>query len=126
MESIKTIYPITSTAISEDGSLLSIGLRDGTVQVWDLKTAMLKHNFNKHPSMVKTIGFFEVYKLISGGEDGSVLIHDLEKGETVQERTNVFESKTKYSILDINISPIGVAFVLDSLGNIKIYDLWRN
>lgn len=54
------------------------------------------------------------------------MIHDLEKVETVTKRTNVFESKTPYSIIDIKIHTGGVAFVLDSLGNLKVYDLWRN
>lgn len=126
LEETKTIYPITASAASEDLTLLALGLRDGTAQIWDINTGVLKYNFDKHSAPVKCLSFFEIYKLISGGEDGSVMIHDLETIETVMKRTNLFESKLPYSILKIKVSDAGVAFVLDSLGNIKIYDLWRN
>ena len=86
----------------------------------------LKYNFDKHPAPVSCLEFFEVYKLVSGGEDGSTMIHDLSTVETVSKRTNVFESKNPYSVVKIVVAEAGIAYVLDSLSVIKMYDLWRN
>jgi hypothetical protein len=40
-------------------------------------------------------------------------------------RTNLFQSKNNYSITNIQISHSGMAFVIDSLGNLRIYDMWH-
>lgn len=70
--------------------------------------------------------FFENYKLISGSLDGGVHIYNLEKGKVEMKRTNLFKSKQDYSIKEIKVSNIGVAFVLDSLANLRMYDLYHS
>jgi hypothetical protein len=40
-------------------------------------------------------------------------------------RTNLFQSKKAYSIVNIQVSDSGTAFVLDSLGNLRMYDMWH-
>lgn len=41
-------------------------------------------------------------------------------------RTNLFKEKKEYSIVDIKVSESGVAFVIDSLNNLRIYDMWHS
>lgn len=64
---------------------------------------------------------------MSGSKDGTVHLHDLEKGKMMMKRTNIFmdEKKGKNEIVDIAVSDAGLAFVLDSLKNLRIYDLWH-
>lgn len=40
-------------------------------------------------------------------------------------RTNIFESKQPYSIVAMQVSMTGLGFVMDSLGGLRMYDLWR-
>lgn len=40
-------------------------------------------------------------------------------------RTNLFKQKKKYSIIDIQVSETGIAFVIDSLKNLRMYDMWH-
>ncbi len=40
-------------------------------------------------------------------------------------RTNLFKEKNSYSIVNINVSESGVAFVIDSLNNLRMYDMWH-
>lgn len=42
-------------------------------------------------------------------------------------KTHLFESKEKIPIVDIIINnDLGVCFVMDLKGNVRMYDLWRN
>ena len=41
-------------------------------------------------------------------------------------RTNLFKEKKDYSIVDIKVSESGVAFVIDSLNNLRMFDMWHS
>jgi len=43
----------------------------------------------------------------------------------MMKRTNVFMEKRPNEIIDISVSDSGLAFVLDSLKNLRVYDLWH-
>jgi WD40 repeat protein len=58
LDQTKTIYPITCSTASIDLTLLALGLKDGTVQIWDINNGVLKYNFDKHPAPVKCLSFF--------------------------------------------------------------------
>lgn len=42
-------------------------------------------------------------------------------------KTNIFEPKEKTPILNLKINnDLGLAFVIDFRGNLRVFDLWRN
>ena len=64
-------------------------------------------------------------RVISGGKDGTVHIFNIESGKSDMKRTNLFREKRPYSIVDIKVSECGVAYVLDSLNFLRMYDMWH-
>lgn len=80
---------------------------------------------DKHPSVVNCMEFLENWRLISGSKDGSVHIYDLQKGKMEMKRTNLFREQQPYSIVNIAVSESGIAFVLDSLNNLRLYNMWH-
>jgi len=74
---------------------------------------------------ITCLSFLENWRLVSGSKDGSVHLHDIEKGKMMMKRTNVFMEKRSNEIIDISVSDSGLAFVLDSLKNLRVYDLWH-
>lgn len=55
------------------------------------------------------------HKAISGSLDGGVHVYNVEKSKLEMKRTNLFKEKKPYSIINIQVSESGVAFVMDSL-----------
>lgn len=47
-------------------------------------------------------------------------------GTNELKRTNSFEPKDDSAITHIRVSHLGLCFALDSLNNLRVYDLWRN
>lgn len=125
MKELNNLYPMSVVAVSEEESLLACGLKEGTIAVWDLYTDSLKFTLDKHRGEVTHLCFFEVYRLLSGSATGEIHLDDLSTAHLMMKRTNVFESKHPYRIVGMEISNIGVAVVLDSLGCLRMYDLWR-
>lgn len=42
-------------------------------------------------------------------------------------KTQVFEGKEDLRVVDIKVNQdVGVAFIIDAGGNVRVYDLWRN
>lgn len=80
---------------------------------------------DKHVESVTCMEFFENWKLVSGSADGGVHIYNLSTKKLEMKRTNLFREKRAYSIKGISISETGVAFVLDSLQNLRMYDLYH-
>jgi hypothetical protein len=54
-----------------------------------------------------------------------VHLDDLVTAHSVMKRTNIFESKIPCDIVGMQISNVGVAVVIDSLSNLRMYDVWR-
>jgi len=42
-------------------------------------------------------------------------------------RTHLFEPKDKIAVVDIKVNAeVGICYVIDMKGNVRVYDLWRN
>lgn len=67
----------------------------------------------------------ENWKLISGSQDGSVHLYNIQKEKLEMKRTNLFKESRPYSIVDIKVCEGGIAFVIDSLNNLRMYDMWH-
>ena len=93
--------------------------------MWDLYTDSLKFTLDKHKGEITHLCFFEVYRMLSGSVGGEVHLDDLTTAHPIMKRTNIFESKQPYKIVGVQISNIGVAVVMDSLGYLRMYDVWR-
>ncbi|EAR92680.2 WD domain, G-beta repeat protein (macronuclear) [Tetrahymena thermophila SB210] len=119
------IYPVTCLNINESESFAAFGLKEGSIIVWDLQFNLQKWALDRHTDEVTCIEFLENWRLVSGSKDGTVHLHDLEKGKMMMKRTNVFMEKKKNSVESIAVSNSGLAFVLDSLKNLRLYDLWH-
>lgn len=104
---------------------MACGLKDGSIAVWDLYTDSLKFTLDKHRGEVTHLRFFEVYRLLSGSVGGEVHLDDLTTTHLIMKRTNIFESKVPYKIVGMQISDVGIAIVMDSLGYMRMYDVWR-
>lgn len=115
---------MTAVAVSKDGLSLAAGMQDGTTCLYDTYALVEQHHLQRHRKAVTALQFFES-RLVSGGEDGSVLLHEVETGKCLMERINVFKAKKDCAILGLHVSEAGVAMALDSLGSLKVYDLWR-
>ena len=52
------LYPIQTSAINNSTSFLALGLRDGSVVVWDLNLNTIKCFLDKHRKAVTCIDFY--------------------------------------------------------------------
>ena len=69
-----------------DGLILATGMREGAVQVWDMKTQSSVASFGEPGAAVEAVAFSENgYYMASGGEEGRVRVWDLRNGECVKE-----------------------------------------
>lgn len=61
-----------------DQDIFAVGYSDGSVRVWDCKTAQLVIRFNGHRSAVTTLAFDgSGTRLASGGKDAHIIVWDL-------------------------------------------------
>ncbi|KAF9553184.1 WD40 repeat-like protein [Agrocybe pediades] len=75
--------PPHSVAFSADGNWLASGHRDGTVQIWDLKSSTSKA-LDQHSNTVSSVAFSPDSKhLVSGSWDNTVCLWDMTKMEQV-------------------------------------------
>lgn len=90
-KSLENVHEITASALSEpDQSLISFGLKDGTVSVWNPISQNLEFNTDRHQGKVTCLAFFEKWKLVSGSSSGEVFIHNVVERRTLMKRTNTF------------------------------------
>lgn len=61
-----------------DQDIFAVGYSDGSIRVWDCKTAQLVMRFNGHRSAVTTLAFDGPgTRLASGGKDAQIIVWDL-------------------------------------------------
>jgi hypothetical protein len=74
-------YQITTTkyqSLEDDYQVLAVGLIDGAIILIDLILGVEKHFFEKHPSAISSMAFYQDKALISGSICGRVNISDIE------------------------------------------------
>lgn len=119
-----TIYPITNVAINKSKAFLAIGMADGSVVIWDLLYRIEKYSLDKHRLAVTAIEFFEDWRIISGGTDGTVILHDLQNRDNTKKYEHVYKLKDN-PIIGITINESGLAFILDKKNNLRTYDIYH-
>jgi len=119
-----TIYPIVCSASSKSNGFLGLGLKDGSVIVWDLILNQQKYVLDKHNDEVTALTFFEDWRLISGAKDGTVHLFDLQNPQNNIKYQHLFQT-TGNSIVEISVNDTGIAFAIDNQKNLRAYDLFH-
>ncbi|KAK3841816.1 MAG: hypothetical protein J3R72DRAFT_491132 [Linnemannia gamsii] len=109
-----------SCSFSSDGQVLSMGMSDGAVKLWDASTFHLSKAPRNQPSLVSDIVFSPSYQRIaSASEDFSIQLWDAEAGHRLQDLKG-----HNNRITSIAFSPDGRQLVTCSLDRtIRLWDL---
>jgi WD40 repeat protein len=113
---------VTSLAFSVDGGLAAVGLKDGTVRIWDVaKKEKVGADMPAHPGPIADLIFTPDGKtLVTGDGKGDVAIWDL----TATPRANKLRFKAHPSALaGFAMSPDGSRFVTFGVDN--VVKLWE-
>src|SRR5262245_37417810 len=70
---------VTSLALSPDGTMLVSGGADKSLRVWDLNAGKEIRKLEEHTKAVTHVAFAAGGRIISGGEDGAIIIWQLPK-----------------------------------------------
>jgi len=118
------IYPIACSAVSKNNTFLGLGLKDGTVIIWDLVLNQQKFVLDKHLETVTVLSFFEDWRVISGSKDGTVHMYDLQDPRNNIKYQHLFQTSGN-SIVEIGVSDHGIGFAIDNQRNLRAYDLFH-
>lgn len=100
-------------------------MKDGSVVVWDLELKVQRYLLDKHSAAVTGISFLGDSFVVSGSKDGSVHAHCMQSGRTVMKRTNLFRQTVPYGVVAMDVSSLGLAVSLDSLGHARAFDIFH-
>jgi WD40 repeat protein len=70
---------ISCTGLDSSTALMTIGLTDGAVLLWDLAAGMLKHALGRHEKRVNSVAMHGSQYVVSGSDDELYHIYDLGK-----------------------------------------------
>jgi len=78
---VKNLIPITTGKVHPDGLIVTTGLKNGTVILWDIRHQTPTHEFKLHKGTVKRIDFSEKgYQMLTLGKgEAGVRLWDLRK-----------------------------------------------
>lgn len=117
--------PISSLAVSPDGTMLASGSWDRTVRIWDLKTGECKQVIEahkipegSHAIAVTALAFSASNKLVaSGGGDNMMYIWRVETGE------QLFSAVHDAPVSGTFFTDAGNIYTCDTQGNVHLWDL---
>ncbi|CAD8069736.1 unnamed protein product [Paramecium primaurelia] len=132
---IQILYPISSLAISKNSINLGVGLKQGSVFLYDLIMEQEKCYLDKHIYSCTFMKFCEDNRLVSASYDGSVNIYDTQECKLLCKRTQQFRKGTRmkieeqkqglWRIIGMSVSNTGLAVAQDAQQEVRIYDVWH-
>ncbi|KAI4132393.1 MAG: hypothetical protein LQ338_000741 [Usnochroma carphineum] len=111
--------PVTSIAISPDGTRLLAGSWDKTIWSWSLANRQPLLRYRGHTDFVKSIIALRLHHediVVSGGADASIIIWNMQSGAKI----HVLKGHTR-GILDLAIDPVTDDSAKDGIREITIF-----
>ncbi|OWB84670.1 hypothetical protein B5S33_g3320 [[Candida] boidinii] len=78
---------VTSVGWSDDGYYLSIGLNDGSIEIWDMETKQKLRTMRGHDSRISTHCWYQ-HNVSSGSRTGQIFNHDVRIPEHIVSKLN--------------------------------------
>ncbi|OWB60893.1 hypothetical protein B5S29_g1776 [[Candida] boidinii] len=78
---------VTSVGWSDDGYYLSIGLNDGSIEIWDMETKQKLRTMRGHDSRISTHCWYQ-HNVTSGCRTGQIFNHDVRIPEHIVSKLN--------------------------------------
>ncbi|BAY60488.1 WD-repeat protein [Calothrix brevissima NIES-22] len=111
---------INDVAISADGKILAIGIRDKAIKLWNVSTGKLINTLTGHTGEVRAVAFsLDGKTLASGSQDGSIKLWNVSTGKLM----STFMAQ-KEQVWSVAFSPDGKTLASGSQdGIIKIWQV---
>jgi hypothetical protein len=125
---------ISCSEIDTTGSLLALGLQDGTVIVWDTHAGVEYCITGRHRANVTCVGIHRQQYVVSGSEDKLLYVYDI-SSTGAHNAAHVFSAKVEprlvalindfgTQVLNVNcFSDVPIAVVIDANSCCRVYDL---
>ncbi|PVD30506.1 hypothetical protein C0Q70_09773 [Pomacea canaliculata] len=113
-----------------DENLLASAATNGAVVIWNLSRQVKSKQdcvFTEHKRSVNRVVFHntEAYQLLSGSQDGTMMLHDLRKRQV----SSIFTGRSTESVRDIQFSPPNLGYFTFAAayenGIVQIWDMRR-
>ncbi len=112
-----------SLAFSPDSKLLALGGEDGVVRVIDPGTGVLVHQLRQHRDTVRTVAFGpRGDRLLSSGQDRSVILWDLESGKPIRNLAQQGSSAVEHAAFSPDGKTIAVGDMSGSPEDVLVLD----
>lgn len=110
--------PVLSLCVLSDRKLMASGSKDGVLLLWDLPDKKVKQELVAHSKAIRGIKFLRKDQIVSGSDDGSYKIWDINTGNLIKTTR-----ASQGNIMSIRVFGKGQRILTgDSVGDLKIWD----
>ncbi len=95
--------PLSGVAVNDDGTIFATSTDDGVVHVHSLRDGSIISKFRGHAGRVLGLAFLPDGRLVSGGDDGTLRLWNVQSGASIVTREHAADGR----ITSVAISPDG-------------------
>ncbi|KAL4468863.1 hypothetical protein ABPG72_008790 [Tetrahymena utriculariae] len=117
------IYAITCMDLCESQKYTGFGMKDGNIIIWDNEFQVESKSLQNHSSSITSLAFFHEKYLVTGCNNGYVLMQSLEKENQYQILSNTYKVQKQNPILSLQLNKYGLVLAIDSKKNVRMYNL---
>ncbi|KAL4431821.1 hypothetical protein ABPG74_015261 [Tetrahymena malaccensis] len=117
------IYAITCMDLCESQKFTGFGMKDGNIIIWDNEFQIESKSLQNHSSGITCLAFFHEKYLVSGCNNGYVMMQSLEKENQYQILSNTYKVLKQNPILSLQLNKYGLVLAIDSKKNVRMYNL---